>query len=311
MMFSWLTHPPLFELARQAKRLPPVWAVLPLALVFMFASQLGVLPILIGMGLLYGFSADGISAAGQSALVSGFWMALTLIFSFGLMFFILWLWTKFYEKRSFASLGYEIGGAARQYGRGLLFGALLFGGAVGLLAIFGCAAPETGGDPALEGLAALGGVLIVFLGWMVQGASEEILTRGWVLPVLGARYGPWVGILGSALFFAAMHGLNANLSGLALVNLALFGLFAAFYALREGSLWGISALHSVWNWIQGNFFGFEVSGSSFGGGMLLNLRTTGPDWFTGGAFGPEGGLAVTIVLLIGIAVIFFWRPNHE
>ncbi|GAB4502619.1 MAG: type II CAAX endopeptidase family protein [Anaerolineales bacterium] len=310
-MTSWLTHSPLFDLARQGKRLPPFWALIPLAGIFMLLSQLAVIPIFVLMGLLYGFSEGGMSAAGQSALASGFWMALTLIFSFGPLFFILWLWTKFYEKRSFTSLGYAIGGAARKYGRGLLFGAILFGGAVGLLAIFGFTARETGGDPALEGLAALGGVLIVFPGWMIQGASEEILTRGWVLPALGARYKPWVGILGSSLFFAAMHGLNDNLSALALLNLALFGFFAAFYALREGSLWGISALHSVWNWIQGNFFGFEVSGSRVDGGMLLNLKTIGPDWFTGGAFGPEGGLAVTIVLLIGIAVLLFWKTDHE
>ncbi len=310
-MTTWLTHSRLFDLARQGRRLPPFWALIPLALIFMLASQLGVIPVAVAMGLLYGFSENGISAAGQGALLSGFWMALTLIFSFGPMFFLLWLWTKFYEKRSFASLGYEIGGAGGKYGRGLLWGALLFGGAVGLLAIFGFTARESGGDSSLEGLAALGGVLLVFIGWMVQGASEEILARGWVLPVLGSRYRPWVGILGSALFFAALHGLNANLSGLALVNLALFGLFAAFYALREGSLWGISALHSVWNWIQGNFFGFEVSGGSFGGGMLLNLKEIGPDWFTGGAFGPEGGLAVTIVLFIGIAALFVWKPGQE
>ena len=34
---------------------------------------------------------------------------------------------------------------------------------------------------------------------------------------------------------------------------------------------------------------------------------SGDDWLTGGAFGPEGGLAVTIVLLIGMVVILFWK----
>lgn len=305
-MFSWLAHARLFDLVRQARRLPPVWAVFPLALIFMLASQLGLLPIVLVVSLLSDSLSGGVSPVWQSALSSGFSLALMLIFSFGPMFFLPGLWTKFYEKRSFASLGYEIHGAAGRYGRGLLAGVLLFGGAAGLLAIFGCAAPAEGG-----GITALGGVLIVFPGWMVQGAAEEILTRGWILPVLGARYRPWLGILGSALFFAAMHGFNANLSGLALLNLALFGLFAAFYALREGSLWGISALHSAWNWIQGNFFGFEVSGSSVGGGMLFHLRASGPDWFTGGAFGPEGGLAVTLVLLLGLTALLFWKSAPE
>ena len=144
-------------------------------------------------------------------------------------------------------------------------------------------------------------VLLVALGWVVQGAGEEVVTRGWMLPVLGARTRPWIGIVVVSLFFSLLHGLNPNLSALAMVNLALFGLFAAFYALREGSLWGICALHSVWNWIQGNVFGFEVSGTNAGGGTLFKFVETGPDWFTGGAFGPEGGLAVSLMLQIGRA----------
>ena len=135
--------------------------------------------------------------------------------------------------------------------------------------------------------------------------------RGWVLPVIGARYKPWLGLLISSLVFATLHGLNPNLSVIALINLALFGVFAGLYAMREGSMWGISALHSVWNWVQGNFFGFEVSGNNAGGGTLINLMETGADWLTGGEFGPEGGLAVTIVLVIGIAITLFWKSDQN
>ncbi|RMD72733.1 MAG: CPBP family intramembrane metalloprotease, partial [Chloroflexi bacterium] len=141
---------------------------------------------------------------------------------------------------------------------------------------------------------------------LVQGAAEEILTRGWMLPTLAVRYRPWVGVLISSLFFAVMHGLNPNLSFLALLNLFLYGLFAALYALREESLWGICAFHSIWNWAQGNLFGLAVSGQPVSGGMLFNLMETGPDWLTGGAFGPEGGLVTTIVLVISMAIIWWW-----
>ena len=47
------------------------------------------------------------------------------------------------------------------------------------------------------------------------------------------------------------------------------------------------------------------------GGTLINLMETGADWLTGGEFGPEGGLAVTIVLVIGIAVILFWKSKES
>ena len=150
---------------------------------------------------------------------------------------------------------------------------------------------------------------LVLIGWVVQGGAEEVLIRGWVLPVIGARYKAWIGLLVSSLIFSLMHGLNPGLSAIALVNLALFGVFAGLFAMREGSLWGISALHSVWNWVQGNFFGFQVSGTNADGGTLINLMEIGADWFTGGEFGPEGGLAVTIVLVIGIAITLFWKSG--
>jgi hypothetical protein len=184
-----------------------------------------------------------------------------------------------------------------------VIGLLMFSAAVGISALFGYVAVERGG-PQQTGLAALGGVLLVFFGWVVQGAAEEALTRGWLLPVIGARYRPLLGIIISSLVFATLHSLNPNLSPIAVLNLALFGLFAALFALYEGGLWGIFSIHTVWNWAQGNLYGFEVSGMSAAGVTLFNLMETGPDVVTGGAFGPEGGLSVTVVLVISCALVW-------
>ena len=309
-MFSWIEHNRLLTLARQAARLPHILIVLLLGLAIALLSQFGAIPVIMAQVFIYGISENAIDTSEMSALVSGSWMAATLLSSFAGIFLFLWLWTRFFEKRSFSSLGFELPNALIKYLRGFLVGIIIFGGAVGLLAVTGFAEIEQG-NPSMQGMTALGGVLVVLAGWLVQGAAEETLTRGWMLPVLSARYKPWVGILVSSLFFAVLHSLNPNLSVIAMINLALFGFFAAFYALREGSLWGICALHSVWNWVQGNIFGFEVSGGSFGGGTLLNLMETGPDWLTGGPFGPEGGLAVTFVLLVGMAFIFFWPVKTQ
>lgn len=307
---SWFNNSRLFELAHQGTRLTHIALVIPLSILFTFIGQFGVIPIFVAMSLIYGFSEDGISLAGASALESGFWMGMQLIFAFVLIYVILWAWLRFFEKRPFWTLGYEAKNALMQYGRGFLFGALMFGASVGLLAIFGSVEFEQG-DPSRQGLVALGGVVLVLLGWVVQGGAEEVMIRGWVLPVIGARYKPWIGLLVSSLIFALLHGLNPGLSAIALVNLALFGVFAGLYAMREGSMWGISALHTVWNWVQGNFFGLQVSGTDAGGGTLLNLMETGADWFTGGEFGPEGGFAVTVVLFIGIAITLFWKSNES
>ena len=55
---------------------------------------------------------------------------------------------------------------------------------------------------------------------------------------------------------------------------------------------------------EGNFFGFQVSGHD-GGPTLLNIKEIGPDWITGGTFGPEGGFICTLIILVGIAIILF------
>lgn len=308
---NWFFNSKIFDFARSGQRLPHIVAVIPLSLVFIFISQLGVIPIIVLLVFAYGPDAviQNSYSADMSNTLAGLWMGLQLIFSYVLIYVILWAWLKWYEKRPFWTMGYELKNALLQYGRGFLFGALTFGGAVGILALFGALSFEQG-DPAKQGLPALAGVLLVLIGWVVQGGGEEILMRGWVLPVVGARYKPWLGLLVSSLIFSALHGMNSGVSALALFNIALFGAFAGLYVMREGSLWGISAFHSVWNWVQGNFFGFLVSGQNAAGGSLIRLSTRGADWLTGGEFGPEGGLAVTIVLVIGVLVVLFWKKNR-
>lgn len=308
-MLTWINHNRLYDLARSGRRLTPWWALLPLAWLMLLLAQVLGLPVALLL-----FAAEGAGEAGAPAVaspaLSGLLYGLLLALSFGGMTLLVWLWARLYEKRGFATLGFERGGALREYGRGLFIGLLAFAAAVGLMALFGYIGPEAT-DPARVGRAALGGVLLVLPGWLVQGAAEEVLTRGWMMPVLAARYRPWIGVAVSSLFFAAAHGLNPNLTPLALINLLLYGLFAALYALREGSLWGICGFHAIWNWAQGNLFGLQVSGAELGGGTLFDLLETGPDWFTGGAFGPEGGLAVTLVLLTGIGLMVGWRKPAE
>lgn len=303
---DWFHNSKLFHLARQGQRLTHIAAVIPLSFVFAFFSQMGAVPVLIVMTIIYGFPGDDGYMPGASALESGFWMSLQLITAFGLIYVFLWAWLRFFEKRPYWTLGLEAKNILLQYGRGFLIGAVMFATAVGILSLFGSVTFEQG-NPSQQGFAALGGVILVLIGWVVQGGAEEVLIRGWVLPVISARYKPWIGLLISSLIFAILHGLNPNLSAIALVNLALFGVFAGLYAMREGSLWGISALHTVWNWVQGNFFGFQVSGTNADGGTIFNLMEIGADWLTGGEFGPEGGLAVTVVLVLGIAVTLLWK----
>ena len=86
-------------------------------------------------------------------------------------------------------------------------------------------------------------------------------------------------------------------------NLTLFGVFASLYFIKRGSIWGIGAFHSIWNLVQGNFWGLRVSGGATECSVFRTTMVEGRDIINGGAFGPEGGLAVTVVLLAGICVL--------
>ncbi|HHT54332.1 MAG TPA: CPBP family intramembrane metalloprotease [Clostridiales bacterium] len=129
--------------------------------------------------------------------------------------------------------------------------------------------------------------------------------------LVSRRYSLPTAILASSVMFALAHSLNKGLSLLAFFNLVLYGIFAALYFIRRGSIWGVAAFHSTWNFVQGNFFGIQVSGLKVGSSVLTSELTETGRLVNGGGFGLEGGLAVTLVLAIGIAVLYFMKPKKE
>ena len=246
--------------------------------------------------------------AGDTALLPAFWLEtseflILLVVGFLPFFLLIWLWLWLFEQRRPRTTGLERAGWLAKYGRGVLIGLLMFGGVIGLMAGLGYVSLIPG-NPAVSQLLAGGGSLVLLLGWVVQGGAEELLARGFILPVIGIRFGVIPGILISSSLFTLLHLFNPNLTALALTNLFLFGVFAAIFALYEGGLWGIFAIHTIWNWAQGNLLGLAVSGGDLSSATFFRLSLSGPNWLTGGKFGPEGGLAVTAVLVTAIMLLF-------
>ena len=285
----------LFTLARQA-RCQPSWLE-PIAVVFVILSIV-VIPGQMLARLVVRWIVPPDSESIATPIVQ-------IAIGFLPIYLALWAWLRFSSKRPFQSLGFENKGALEKALRGALVAGLMMAATAGLAIIPG-AAVKAGMQT--SGVAALGIGFLTLLAYLVQGPAEEVLFRGWLLPVIGARYRPLIGVLVSALFFGLAHALNST-APLALANLFLFGVFAALYALAEGGLWGIGAWHAVWNWAQGDLLGFAVSGSTHSG-LFVSIRATGPAIVTGGPFGLEGGMAATAVFLIAIgAIILLDRRN--
>jgi membrane protease YdiL (CAAX protease family) len=216
-----------------------------------------------------------------------------------------------------AALGIPVDAAApRELGRGFLLGAGLIGLAVLVLALTGSVTwrPAAGAGVAGWSRALLG--LGFFL--LVAAFFEELLLRGYPLQALAERYGGVVAIGVTSAAFAVLHAGNPGLGRallegpslaeiLPLVNLGLAGVVLGLAYWRTYSLWFATGVHFGWNWIMGFAADLPVSGLEPGqpGYALFDTPgfdavVTGPQLWTGGSFGPEGGLAVTAASLLGI-----------
>lgn len=216
---------------------------------------------------------------------------------------VVFLFCRFLQKRKLRTLGFIKKDMCREYLTGLAFGFLVFSVAVLICVLTG--------SLEFHGFSAefsIGFFLLFVLGYMIQGMSEEVLCRGYFMVSFSRRAPVVAAIMANALFFAALHLMNPGITVLAFVNLALFGIFASIYFLKRGNIWGVAAFHSIWNLVQGNVYGIEVSGMASNCSILESTAVEGRELINGGAFGLEGGLAVTIVLLAGIIFLCTRKP---
>lgn len=232
------------------------------------------------------------------------WLLPVQLYSTALMTLTVLLFCHLIQNRTPASLGLARQHAGREYLMGALIGMLLF-----CTAIAACVA--TGTVELKTARFSIGGWLLFLGGFLVQGMSEEVLCRGYLMLSVARRYPLWLAILLNSILFSLLHVWNRGICFLALLNIALFGVLASLYTLRRGSLWGTCALHSLWNFVQGNLFGVRVSGTESGPSPLCAIPRSGAELWHGGAFGLEGGLTVTLVLFAAILILLFLVPNAD
>lgn len=242
-------------------------------------------------GLMMLLHAAGISASGGNAEL------LIALYSTIVMILLTFFFTGVAEKRPAYTMLVRRQKCLHDYLRGAILGFVMMG-AVVLMAWAGGALQFDGTTEAPPFLMAA-----LFGGWMIQGFSEEILCRGYLMMSAGTYTHPWVGVGVSAVFFAVMHLGNDGISVFALVNLILYGVVMAILMLRTGSIWSASALHTVWNWAQGNFFGMQVSGIETDATVLKFSQTGAAEWLGGARFGLEAGAGTTVVLVIMLIAV--------
>ena len=240
---------------------------------------------------------------------------LTAAFGFGAVLMLLWV--RLFERRGPSVLGLNARGPVR-FLRGYLLGLAFLLAVVGVIWIAGGYVVEGAGA---FGSSAVGAALlpigVLLLGFIIQGSSEELLFRGWLMQLIASRHGLWIAVIGNSVLFALAHAGNIEPSKelyVGLANIVLFGLFISLYAVREGSLWGACGWHAAWNWLLGLGFGLEVSGMKIDSLPLITDLTAAqgaPWWLTGGAFGPEASGVTTAVLLLGTVILIILGRTRD
>jgi len=139
--------------------------------------------------------------------------------------------------------------------------------------------------------------IFVIVGW-----QEEILSRGYLLQNLEDGINIFWAIVISSALFGLMHLGNPGATWVSTLGILLAGALLAIPYILTRQLWISIGLHIGWNFAEGVIYGLPVSGmDTF---HIVNSSVSGPQFLTGGAFGPEAGLILIPALALGMFLIW-------
>jgi membrane protease YdiL (CAAX protease family) len=173
-------------------------------------------------------------------------------------------------------------------------------------------------------------VVLLFMGWLritegeagsplgttIEAVSvlvpaalwEELFVRGYAFSLLRERWGALAAILVTSLVFGVTHLLNAEVTFQAVLVVMLGGVFLGLIRESLRSLYAAWAAHLTWNLTLVVALHASVSGLAMRA-PGYRVIDAGPDWATGGTWGPEGGWFAAVSL--GLAIWYVYRRSQR
>jgi CAAX protease family protein len=229
----------------------------------------------------------------------GFVILLALL---GAHFFML----RVIERRPWAEVGLDAA-AARPVclARGFLFGALAVGIPILLLIWAGWLRWMPG--PRTSWFAAFVRVSTLLL---PAAFYEELLTRGYIFAVIRDALDVRWALVITSVAFGLLHLRNPGVSVESTALVVLAGLFLGGILVATRSLYAAWMAHFAWNWTMAVLFHTAVSGIPLESPDYRYVDA-GPDWVTGGVWGPEGGVAGGLGMLGGLVYLYARRNSRR
>jgi hypothetical protein len=239
-----------------------------------------------------------------SGLMAGNYLWLVLLLEFITSVLSVALFRLLIERRNWAGLGWKLEGFTAEALTGLFLGPALLGlAAIAILLSGHLQWVDIVWEPS---------ALFISLGWMVLiSFSEELVFRGYVLGnLMECLPNKWIALAVSSLLFALYHAVTPGIHTLAFANLFLAGMLLGTNYLFTRNLWFSFLLHLGWNFFEGPLLGFKVSGTSFP--SLLQAEPNGDLFITGGDYGLEGSILMTLLLLTALLVLAWaWERKYS
>lgn len=148
----------------------------------------------------------------------------------------------------------------------------------------------------------------------IAALLEELTYRWLLFRLLERAWGTRPALVVQALVFAVAHLENVAAGGISdavtmLVAVTVTGLLWAAVCVLSRNLWVAAANHAAWNFTI-LLSGLPLSGiEDWRARAPLESRLAGPDWLTGGMFGPESSLLVIASTTVAVALLLRagWR----
>lgn len=207
-----------------------------------------------------------------------------------------------FDRRSFAYVGLQ---RAASSPRLMTLGFGLGAAPIGLASLLLIGVGWLAVVPSAPGSWAMAAVR-VSLALLPAAFYEELMSRGYVFGALREWLGAPVAIGVTSVGFGLLHLYNPGATALSITTVILAGVFLAAVLVVTGSLYAAWMAHWAWNWVMAVPLHVAVSGLPLARPDYQTVDA-GPDWATGGRWGPEGGASAAGAMIVGLVFLYMQR----